>query len=67
MKFIKKSTVGIFLLIFLNGCAQNLVFLGPSLTLVSTGSVSNASLSYGSNRALAAMKAKKSTEKKKKK
>jgi hypothetical protein len=49
MLFIKKITVGIFFLISLNGCAQNLAFLGPTYTLASTGSVTHAGLSYGSN------------------
>ena len=49
MLFIQKITVGIFFLISLNGCAQNLAFLGPTYTLASTGSVTHAGLSYGSN------------------
>ena len=56
MKFIKKSTIGIFLLILLNGCAQNLAFLGPTFTLANTGSVTHAGLSYGSNRAYTKIK-----------
>ncbi len=39
-----------FLLILLNGCVQNLSFLGPTFTLANTGSVTHAGLSYGSNR-----------------
>ena len=40
-----------FLLIF-NGCAQNAAFLGPAITGASTGSIYNASLSYGSGKVI---------------
>ena len=37
------------LLLLLNGCLQNTVFLGPAVTVASTGSVYHAGLSYGSS------------------
>ena len=36
---IKKLIYGIFLLCFLNSCAQNLALLGPVYTLANTGNV----------------------------
>ena len=39
----------IFFLLLLNGCVQNSAFLGPALTMASTGSVLQAGLSHGSN------------------
>jgi|TARA_B110000967_G_scaffold196338_1_gene226803 hypothetical protein len=50
--FTKKLIIGIFLLTALNSCAQNVTLLGPAYTFVSTGSVANASLSYGSEKAI---------------
>ena len=41
---IKKISTILFL-ILLTGCAQNVAFLGPTLTFVSTGSVGNAIMS----------------------
>ena len=41
---IKKISTILFL-ILLTGCAQNVAFLGPTLTFVSTGSVGNAVMS----------------------
>ena len=43
------------LLLLLNGCLQNTVFLGPAVTVASTGSVYHAGLSYGSNMAITNM------------
>ena len=48
--FINKLIIGIFCLVFLNGCAQNFAFLGPAATFANTGSVYQAGLSYGSDR-----------------
>ena len=47
--FINKLIIGIFCLVFLNGCAQNFAFFGPAVTLANTGSVYQAGLSYGSD------------------
>ena len=44
---LKKITVGMLMLIFLSGCAQNTALLGPAYTLATSGNVLNASLSYG--------------------
>jgi hypothetical protein len=48
MRF-KKIIIGSSILFILNGCAQNAAILGPTYTLVSTGSVYQAGLTYGSN------------------
>ena len=46
---IKKIIIGTIFLVFFNGCVQNTAFLGPIITGATTGSVSSAGLSYGSN------------------
>ena len=48
----KKIIIGLFLLCFLNGCAQSTALLGPAYTLVNTGNVYQAGLSYGSSKAI---------------
>ena len=45
----KKIILGVSTLIFLSGCTSPTVMLGPVYTLTSTGSINQASLSYGSN------------------
>ena len=45
----KKIILGVSTLIFLSGCASPTAMLGPVYTLTSTGSINQASLSYGSN------------------
>ena len=52
---LKKIIAGLFLLCFLNGCAQSSALLGPAYTLVSTGNVYQASFSYGSSKAFKKM------------
>tara|TARA_B100000795_G_scaffold247440_1_gene213676 strand:- start:358 stop:597 length:240 start_codon:yes stop_codon:yes gene_type:complete len=49
---LKKLIIGLFFLCIFNGCAQNAAFLGPVITGASTGSVYNASLSYGSSKVI---------------
>tara|TARA_B110000967_G_C18718404_1_gene476348 strand:- start:264 stop:554 length:291 start_codon:yes stop_codon:yes gene_type:complete len=49
---LKKLIVGIFLLFVLNGCVQNTAFLGPAYTFATSGSVYQAGLSYGSDKAV---------------
>ena len=49
---LKKIITGLFLLFFLNGCVQSTALLGPAYTMVSTGNIYHAGLSYGSNRAV---------------
>ncbi|MDA9956436.1 hypothetical protein N9D06_03260 [Candidatus Pelagibacter sp.] len=46
---LKKLAIGVIVLISLSGCAQNVALLGPVYTLASSGSVTQAGLSYGSN------------------
>ena len=59
---IKKIISGFFLLCFLNGCVQSTALLGPAYTLVSTGNVYQAGLSYGSNQAVKKITGKSTTE-----
>ena len=40
------------LLLMLNGCIQSTAFLGPAVTVASTGNIYQAGLSYGSNKAV---------------
>ena len=47
---LKKIIIVIFLINFLNGCAQNAALLGPTYTMAKTGSVYQASLTYGGNK-----------------
>ena len=39
-------------LLFFTGCVQSSVFLGPAVTVASTGNIYQAGLSYGSNVAI---------------
>ena len=45
----KKIIIGLFILSLISGCAQNASLLGPAYTLVSTGNVYQAGLTYGGN------------------
>mgnify|MGYP001432245531 CR=1 FL=1 len=47
-----KIAFGILILFLFNGCIQGSAFFGPALTVVSTGNVYQAGLSYGSNLAI---------------
>ena len=58
----KKIIIGLFLLFFLNGCAQNAALLGPAYTLASTGNIYQAGLTYGSNKAVKEITGKSPTE-----
>tara|TARA_B100000780_G_scaffold169941_1_gene118923 strand:+ start:53 stop:349 length:297 start_codon:yes stop_codon:yes gene_type:complete len=49
--YIKFSSGLLFLLAF-SGCIQSTAFLGPAVTVASTGNIYRAGLSYGSNTAL---------------
>ena len=59
---LKKIITGLFLLFFLNGCVQSAALLGPAYTLVSTGNIYQAGLSYGSNQAVKNITGKSPTE-----
>ena len=39
-------------LIFLNGCMQSTAMVGPTMTLVSTGNIYQAGLTFGANKAI---------------
>ena len=47
--FLKKIIIIIFLVGFLNGCAQNAALLGPAYTLATSGNIYQAGLTYGGN------------------
>ena len=59
---LKKLIISLSFLCFLNGCAQNVAFLGPVITGVSTGSIHQAGLSYGSSQAIKKITGKTATE-----
>ena len=46
---LRKLAIGILLLGFLNGCAQNAALIGPAYTLASSGNVYHAGFTYGGN------------------
>ena len=59
---LKKIIISVFATCFLTGCLQNTAFLGPALTVASTGNVYQAGLSYGSSQAIKKMTGKTPTE-----
>ena len=59
---LKKIIISVFAICFLTGCLQNTAFLGPTLTVASTGSVYQAGLSYGSSQVIKKMTGKTPTE-----
>ena len=59
---LKKIIIGLFVGCFLNGCIQSSAILGPAYTLANTGNVFQASLSYGSGKALQKITRKTPTE-----
>jgi len=62
LMILKKIIIGLFFICFLNGCVQSTALLGPAYTLVSTGNVYHAGLSYGSNQAIKKATGKTTTE-----
>ena len=59
---LKKIIISAFAMCFLTGCLQNTAFLGPAVTVASTGNVYQAGLSYGSSKAIKKMTGKTPTE-----
>ena len=59
---LKKIIISAFAICFLTGCLQNTAFLGPAVTVASTGNVYQAGLSYGSSHAIKKMTGKTTTE-----
>ena len=47
--FLKKLIIMIFLVSFLNGCAQNAAILGPAYTLATSGNIYQAGFTFGGN------------------
>ena len=48
----KKVYIGLLFLIFLNGCVHSTAMVGPTITLVSTGSIYQAGMTFGANKAV---------------
>ena len=59
---LNKIIISAFAMCFLTGCLQNTAFLGPAVTVASTGSVYQAGLSYGSSQVIKKMTGKTPTE-----
>ena len=45
----KKILIGIFVIAFLSGCAQNAALLGPAYTMATSGNIYQAGFTYGGN------------------
>ena len=52
MGLMKKVCIALLSLLFLNGCVQSTAMVGPTLTLVSTGSIYQAGMTLGANKAV---------------
>ena len=59
---LKKIIISVFAMCFLTGCLQNAAFLGPAITVASTGSIYQAGLSYGSSKVIKKVTGKTPTE-----
>ena len=59
---LKKIIISAFAMCFLTGCLQNTAFLGPAMTVTSTGNLYQAGLSYGSSQAIKKMTGKTAAE-----
>jgi hypothetical protein len=59
---LKKIIISAFAMCFLTGCLQNAAFLGPAVTVASTGNLYQAGLSYGSSQVIKKMTGKTPTE-----
>ena len=59
---LKKIIISIFVMCFLTGCLQSTAFLGPAITIASSGSIYQAGLSYGSSEAIKKVTGKTPTE-----
>ena len=55
LMILKKLTIGLFFVGFLNGCVQGTAFLGPIYTMGSTGNIYQTGLSYGSGKVIKKM------------
>ena len=59
---LKKIFISTIFIYLLNGCAQNAALIAPAYTLVSSGNVYNASISYGSSKVIKKITGKTITE-----
>jgi len=59
---LKKIICSILVMCFLTGCLQNTAFLGPVITVASTGNAYQAGLSYGSSQVMKKMTGKTPTD-----
>ena len=62
MMILKKIIISAFVMCFLTGCLQSTAFLGPAITVASSGSIYQAGLSYGSSEAIKKVTGKTPTE-----
>ena len=62
MMILKKIIISAFVMCFLTGCLQNTAFLGPTITIASTGNIYQAGLSYGSSKVIKDVTGKTPTE-----
>ena len=62
MTILKKIIISAFVMCLLTGCLQNTAFLGPAITVASTGNIYQAGLSYGSSETIKKMTGKTPTE-----
>ena len=52
MEIKNKIVILVSLITFLSGCVQSTAMIGPSMTLVSSGNLYQAGVSYGANKAV---------------
>ena len=57
-----KIIIGLFLVCFLSGCAQNAALIGPAYTLATSGNVYHAGLTYGGNEVISRTTGKSATQ-----
>ena len=62
MIFKKKIVLLVLSLLFLNSCIQSSAFLGPAITVASTGNIYHAGIQYGTNEAIKKETGKDTTE-----
>ena len=62
INILKKTVITSLTFLFLNGCVEPTAFLGPAITAGTSGNIYQASLSYGTNRAIQKVTGKTPTE-----
>ena len=59
---LKNLIIGMFVIGFLSGCAQNAVLLGPAYTLSTTGNIYHAGFTYSGNEMITRVTGKSTTQ-----